>query len=234
LLKFLQKYFLTGLLAITPLAITAWILLQFYGLISAQMRPLVQKIPGLGDAYPEFFLTLVGVLAFVLAIIVLGMFTRNIIGMAFFRLVERFIKKIPVVKSVFSATKQISEVFLQDRRSAFQRAVLFEYPRQGLYSLGFVTRDVEGDDLVNVFLPTTPNPTSGFMLMIPRHQLEELPFPVEEAIKLIISGGAIMTPEQAMVVRGNIAGLEGAATRGELSSGEMSSAEEQIEGDDRT
>jgi uncharacterized membrane protein len=201
MLRFLQKYFLTGMLAITPLAITAWISWRFYDLISSNVRPLVQQIPGLGETYPEFFLTFMGVIAFVLVITLIGLFTRNLIGVAFFRLLERIIEKIPVVKSVFSATKQISQVFLQDRRSAFQRVVLFEYPRRGLYSLGFVTKDLEGHDLVNVFLPTTPNPTSGFMLMVPRNELEEFPVPMEEAIKLIISGGSIMTEQQAELIR---------------------------------
>lgn len=201
MLRFLQKYFLTGMLAITPLAITAWISWRFYDLISSYVRPLVQQIPGLGETYPEFFLTFMGVIAFVLVITLIGLFTRNLIGVAFFRLLERIIEKIPVVKSVFSATKQISQVFLQDRRSAFQRVVLFEYPRRGLYSLGFVTKDLEDHDLVNVFLPTTPNPTSGFMLMVPRNELEGFPVPMEEAIKLIISGGSIMTEQQAELIR---------------------------------
>ncbi len=195
--KFLQRYFLVGLLAVTPLAITVWILWRFYELISNNIGPVVQRIPGLRGNYPEVFLTFVGVVVFVLIITLIGLFARNLIGMAFFRLVERFIEKIPVVKSVFSATKQISQVFLDDRRSAFQRAVLFQYPREGLFSLGFVTRDEPGEELVNVFLPTTPNPTSGFMLMVPRQDLDELPLAVEEAIKLIISGGSIMTAEQA-------------------------------------
>ena len=199
--RFLQRYFLTGLLAITPLAITAWILWRFYDLISDNMRPLVQKVPALSEAYPEFFLTLIGVFVFVLIITLIGMFTRNLIGMAFFRLLERIIVKIPVVKSLFSATKQIAQVFLEDRRSAFQRVVLFEYPRKGLFSVGFVTRDEPADDLINVFLPTTPNPTSGYMLMVPRHEMQALDLPVEEAIKLIISGGAIMSEAQAELVR---------------------------------
>ena len=199
--NFLRRYFLTGLLAITPLAITSWILWRFYDLISANIRPLVQKVPALRDAYPEFFLTLMGVVVFVLIITLIGMFTRNLIGMAFFRLLERIIVKIPVVKSLFSATKQIAEVFLEDRRAAFQKVVLFEYPREGLFSLGFVTRDEASDDLINVFLPTTPNPTSGYMLMVPRNEVQELALPVEEAIKLIISGGAIMSPEQAVLLR---------------------------------
>jgi len=195
--RFLQRHFLTGLLSITPLVITTWILWRFYVLISATMRPWLQRIPAVTETYPEFLLTLIGVIVFVLLITLVGLFTRNLIGIAFFRVLERFFEQIPVVKSVFSAIKQISEVFLQDRRTAFQKVVLFAYPRQGLFSIGFVTRDEAENRLVNVVLPTAPNPTSGFMLLVPREELRELPIPVEEAIKLIVSGGSIMTADQA-------------------------------------
>ena len=197
---FLHRHFLSGLLSITPLVITSWILWRFYELISSTMRPWLARIPAITDTYPDFLLTILGVMVFVLLITLVGMFTRNLIGIAFFRLVERFFERIPVVKSVFGAVKQIAEVFLQDRRTAFQKVVLFAYPRQGLYSIGFVTRDEPADDLVNVFLPTTPNPTSGYMLLVPRAELAVLDIPVEEAIKLIVSGGSIMTPEQALTV----------------------------------
>lgn len=197
MLSFLRRHFLTGLLAITPLAITSWILWRIYTLVSERVKPLVQKVPGLGEAYPDFVLTLMGFTVFFLAIILVGMFTRNLIGMAFFRLVERFFARIPVVKTLFSATKQLSEVFLQDRRTAFQKVVLFQYPRQGLFSIGFVTRDEDDEALVNVFLPTTPNPTSGYLLLVPKNDVRVLDIPVEEAIKLIVSGGAVMTKEQA-------------------------------------
>ncbi len=196
-MSFLRRHFLTGLLAITPLAITCWILWRIYQLVSVRVRPLVEKVPGLGEAYPEFVLTLIGMVVFLFAITLVGLFTRNLIGMAFFRLVERFFARIPVVKSVFSATKQLSEVFLQDRRTAFQKVVLFQYPRKGLYSLGFVTRDEPAEMLVSVFLPTTPNPTSGYLLFVPRKDVQEMDILVEDAIKLIVSGGAIMTHEQA-------------------------------------
>lgn len=200
MLKFWQKHFLTGLLAITPLAITAWILWRFYELISATMRPWVERVPYLAENYPDFYLTLVGLLIFILLISIVGLFTRNLIGVAFFRLVERIIDRIPVVKSVFSTSKQIAGVFLQDRRTAFKKVVMFEYPRRGIFSMGFVTRDDEADPQVNVFLPTTPNPTSGFMLLIPRTELIEISLPVEDAIKLIVSGGSIMTSEQSRLV----------------------------------
>lgn len=195
--SFLQRHFLTGLLAITPLVFTSWILWRVYVLISTTMRPWLNKIPAITETYPEFLLTFFGVVVLILLITLVGLFTRNLIGIAFFRVLERFFQQIPVVKSVFSAVKQISEVFLRDRRTAFQKVVLFAYPRQGLYSIGFVTRDEPVHHLVNVFLPTAPNPTSGFMLLVPREDLVELAIPVEEAIKLIVSGGSIMTPLQA-------------------------------------
>ncbi len=205
--RFLQKHFLTGLLAITPLVITSWILWRFYTIISATMRPWLQRIPAVTETYPDFLLTIIGVVVFVLLITLVGLFTRNLIGIAFIRVLEKFFEQIPVVKSVFSAVKQIAQVFLQDRRTAFQKVVLFAYPRRGLYSMGFVTRDEPEQTLVNVFLPTTPNPTSGFMLLVPRQELVELSIPVEEAIKLIVSGGAIMTSEQAVLIGGNAAKL---------------------------
>lgn len=212
--KFLQRHFLTGLLSITPLVITTWILWRFYVLISSTMRPWLQRIPAVTETYPEFLLTLIGVIVFVLLITLVGLFTRNLIGIAFFRVLERFFEQIPVVKSVFSAIKQIAEVFLQDRRTAFQKVVLFAYPRQGLFSIGFVTRDEPENQLVNVFLPTAPNPTSGFMLLVPREELRELGIPVEEAIKLIVSGGSIMTAAQAAQIENSVGQLVGPGPAG--------------------
>lgn len=201
---FLRKSFLTGLLAITPLAITSWILFRFYNLISSGVRPWVLRIPSVPQAYPEFFLTFIGVVSFVLLIMLVGIFTRNLIGMAFFRLVERFIERIPVVKSVFSAIKQIAEVFLQDRRTAFKDVALVEYPRKGIFSLGFVTRNEIDDEIVTVFIATSPNPTSGFMIFVPKDDLQILNIPVEDAIKLVVSSGAVMTGAQAGEIKQQI------------------------------
>ena len=194
----LRRHFLTGLLAITPLAVTLWILWRFYLLVDSTVRPLLERIPQLREGVPDFLLTLIGVAAFLLIIMLIGLFTRNLIGMAFFRLVERVLNRIPIIKGIFAATKQMSEVFLQDKRTAFQDVVAFEYPRRGIYAVGFVTQDAPDLDTVNVFLPTTPNPTSGFMLMLPRRDLVTLPLTVEEGIRLIISGGSVMDREQGL------------------------------------
>ena len=195
----LRRYFLTGLLAIPPLLVTVWILWRFYLLVDHTVRPWLEKIPGLGNVLPPFLITLSGVVAFLLLITLIGLFTRNLIGVAFFGLVERSVNHIPIIKGIFTATKQISEVFLKDKRTAFKKVVLFEYPRRGLYSIGFVTQDFPELELVNVFLPTTPNPTSGYLLMVPRRDTVVLPVSVEEGIRIIISGGAVMEPQHAAI-----------------------------------
>jgi len=165
------------------------------------MRPWVGRIPALNETYPDFLLTLIGAAVLILFVTVVGVFTRNLIGMAFFRVLERFIQRIPVVKSVFSTVQQISAVLLREQRQAFQKVVLLEYPRRGLYSLGFITHDAGQDNLMAVFLPTAPNPTSGYMLMVPHADVVAVDIPVEEAIKLIVSGGAIMTAAQAHLIQ---------------------------------
>jgi uncharacterized membrane protein len=132
-----------------------------------------------------------------LLITLIGVFTRNLIGIALLNLVDRTMQRIPVVKNLFTATKQIAEVFLADRRSAFKQVVMFEYPRRGIYSLGFVTSDNRDDPLLSVFLPTTPNPTSGYMLLVPRSNAQILPIAIEDGVKMIISGGAVSAPPLA-------------------------------------
>jgi uncharacterized membrane protein len=212
-----RRYFLTGLVALTPLAITLWVIWRLYELINATLRPWLQRVlPSLSDAYPEFLLTIVAAFAFLIAVTLVGLFTRNLIGIAFFGLVERFFDKIPGVRSLFSATKQIAEVLLADHRSAFQKVVLFEYPRRGIYSLGFVTSDASDAELVNVFVPTTPNPTSGYLLVVPRDEAVVLPMTVEEGARLVISGGSVMNARQAVALKNSTAQLAGAVRRTEI------------------
>lgn len=199
--RWLRRHFLTGLLAITPLAFTVWVLVKFYELIDGTLRPVLQRIPSLTETYPEQLLTIIAFVAFLLLIVLIGLLTRSLVGVAFFNLVEGVIDRIPVVKTIFSGTKQIASVFLTDQRSAFQQVALFEYPRQGCRSIGFVTRNEPDTDMLNVFLPTTPNPTSGFMLLVPRDQAEILPLTVEDGIKLIISGGSVMSATQAHILQ---------------------------------
>jgi len=207
MLRFLQRHFLTGLLAVSPLAITSWILWRAYVLVSATMGPWLARVPSLTETYPDFFLTLIGVGVVFCLIVLIGMLARNVIGGAFFRMLDRFFAGIPVVKSVFSAIKQIAEVFLHDRRTAFKKVVLFAYPRPGMYSLGLTTHEDPQAGVVSVFLPTTPNPTSGYMLLVLTEDVQVLDIAVEEAIKLVVSGGSIMTKAQVSEIRGGMAAM---------------------------
>jgi uncharacterized membrane protein len=214
--KEFRTHFLTGLVAISPLAITVWILVQAYRLVSRTVRPWLTAIPGLTEAFPYFVLTLIAFCCLLVAIAAVGVFARNLAGRAFFGLVERAFDRIPLVKSVFASTKQIAEVLMPGQQAAFKQVVLFRYPQEGSFSLGFLTHPPAPSGFAAVFLPTVPNPTTGFLLMLPADEVELLPLSVEEGIRLIISGGAVMTPAQAALVRTHAARL---TDRGQVDAG---------------
>jgi uncharacterized membrane protein len=191
-----RQHFLTGVLTITPVAVTAWILWRLYLFVDRALRPLLERIRPL-ETLPDVMVTVLGVVLSAILILLVGLVSRNLIGKAFFGLVERLLHTIPIVKGIFTAVKQIAEVFLGDGRQAFQRVVLFEYPRRGLWSLGFLTKDDPARDLIHVFLPTTPNPTSGYLLLVPRADARFPDISVEDGIRLIISGGAVASEKDA-------------------------------------
>jgi uncharacterized membrane protein len=194
----LRQHLLTGLLTVTPLAITGWILWRFYLFVDNALRPLLERIITRPDYVPPFLVTLLGVLVSLLLLVLIGLITRTLIGVAFFGVFERIIDRIPVIKGIFRVTKQIAEVLLADNRQAFRQVAMFEYPRRGIWSLGFVTHDDPDRETLHVFLPTTPNPTSGYMLLVPRRDARILTMSVEDGIRLIISGGAVVEAEQAV------------------------------------
>lgn len=195
----LRQYFLAGLLSVAPLVITGWVLLQIYRLVDGVTRPWLERIVALRQV-PGFILTLGGLTAFLLLILLAGVLMQNVFGVALFGLLERSLRRIPLLRVVFDTTKQIGEVVLNPQRNAFQKVVLFEYPRPRCWSIGFVTADDGRQELVAVFLATTPNPTSGFLLLLPRGELRMLPLSIEEGMRLVISGGALLTPDQARVL----------------------------------
>jgi len=187
-----RKAFITGILVITPLAVTVWILATLFEKLDGLLGALIIKI--LGRRIPGL-----GVLLLIVLVIVVGVFARNYIGGKFIRWGNLLLFKIPLFNKIYIALKQIFEVFLGERKTLFQRVVLFQYPRLGIYSIGFVTSPGDGEvqaridrKLIHVFLPTTPNPTSGFLLFVPEEDTIPLDMSVEEAIKLVISGGAVI------------------------------------------
>ncbi|MDB5990528.1 MAG: hypothetical protein JWQ10_1931 [Herbaspirillum sp.] len=195
----MRKYFITGLLILVPLAITLWVLNLIIGtmdqsllLLPVAWRPetlIGFSIPGLGS-----ILTL-------LIIFLTGVFTRNFIGRQVVSIWEAVLKRIPVVSSIYSSVKQVSDTLFSSSGNAFRKAVLVQYPRQGSWTIAFVTGVPGGDvrnhlkgDYVSIYVPTTPNPTSGFFLMVPRAETIELAMNVDEALKYIVSMG-VVAPE---------------------------------------
>jgi uncharacterized membrane protein len=195
----MRKYFVTGLLILVPLAITLWVLNLIVGtmdqsllLLPAQWRPEAVfgfAIPGLGT-----ILTLV-------IIFLTGLATRNFIGKRVVLVWESVLRRIPIFNTIYSSVKQVSDTLFSSSGNAFRKALLVQYPRQGSWTIAFLTGVPGGDvrnhlvgDYVSVYVPTTPNPTSGFFLMVPRTDTIELDMSVDDALKYIVSMG-VVTPE---------------------------------------
>lgn len=199
LLARLRGSFLTGLVVIAPVGLTIWLLLTVIGWIDGFVLPLVPN-----RMRPEQYIGInlrgVGVIIFLLFTIVVGWIAKGIIGRSLISFAEGLVDRMPVVRSVYSGIKQISEtVFAQSERS-FDKACLVQYPRRGIWAVGFISTTAKGEiseraetggALISVFVPTTPNPTSGFLLFFPEEDVIELDMTVEDAAKLVISAGLV-------------------------------------------
>lgn len=204
----LRGYFLAGILTTAPIGLTLWLFWVLLKFIDARITPLIpaKYNPNtyLHSVTPvDFDVPGVGLIVLIVALIIVGALTRVLFGRWIVRASEHLLNQMPVVRSVYGATKQIVETVLKRQSEAFRQVVLFEYPRRGTWAIGFVTGTTRGevqnitdDEVVNVFLPTTPNPTSGYLLFLPRRETIPLSMSVEDGIKMIISGG-IVTPEDA-------------------------------------
>lgn len=181
----LKKSFFTGLLVVVPISVTIYILVFLIELLN-NLLPFSFLPYGTGLVLTLILITLVGFM------------TSNLLGKRLIDIGERFITKIPLVKNVYVAVKQISDAMLTSTRKSYRRVVLIEYPRKGIYTLAFVTGVAKGEvqektqtKVINLFVPTTPNPTSGFYLMVPETDVINLNMSVEDAFKLLISGGMV-------------------------------------------
>jgi uncharacterized membrane protein len=195
--KRIRGNFFTGVVVLIPLVLTAFIIWKMFMFLDGILGGIAHDLIGLDAEYIR--VPGVGIISLILITIGTGMVARNYVGRKIVNFGDKIVERIPLINRVYSAIKQISQAFLASKREVFQKAVLFEYPRKGLYSIGFYTQDTRGivqnsidHDVVSVFLPTTPNPTSGFLLFVPKSEIKELDLSIEEALKLIISGGAIV------------------------------------------
>jgi uncharacterized membrane protein len=193
----LRGIFVTGLIVTLPAALTAYALWAVFSYLDGILQPALTR--GLGFRIPG-----VGFIALVTLIFLVGGFASNFLGGRIVRAVTARLERIPLWSPVYRAVRDISEVLLQDRSTSFRQVALMQWPRQGVYAMVFVTSEdgtpsdeAVGQQMVSVLLPTTPNPTSGFYMMVPRADLIYLDLPVEQALKVIISGGAAYTATTA-------------------------------------
>jgi uncharacterized membrane protein len=202
-----KKYLIAGLLVWLPMAVTIWVLHAVLGIVDALFgwvltasqavlpaaahAPLeaLRKVPGLG------------LLVVVLLLLATGVFAANMVGQWWLRQGSRILRRIPIVKSIYSSVKQVSDTLFSSSGNAFREAVLVQYPRAGAWTIAFVTGKPGGEaaqhltgDYLSLYVPTTPNPTSGFFLMVPRSDVIELAMSVDEALKYIISMGVVAPP----------------------------------------
>ena len=206
----LRTSFLTGIVVIAPVALTIWLIWSVIGWFDGLVLPFVP------DAYrPEKILNTffgydlklnirgVGVVVFLVFATLVGWLAKGLIGRSFIRYAENLVNRMPVVRSFYSGIKQIAETVFAQKERSFEKACMIEYPRKGIWAIGFISTTAKGEiaernsskgSMVSVFVPTTPNPTSGFLLFFPKADIVELDMSIEDAAKLVISAGLVYPP----------------------------------------
>lgn len=195
----LRNAFISGALLLAPLWFTIWAFTKIVDLLGGTFRPLYEDYLPLPLQRIPFFWDLAATVVVIALVTALGYLSHYVFGKFFLGLVERFLQNIPGIGAVYNSVKQIVATFGSERRSLFNKVVLVQFPRAGCWTIGFLTNQAQGEpqnrtgaELWTVFVPTTPNPTSGFLLMLPRHEIVELEMNAGDAMKMILSGGAVM------------------------------------------
>jgi uncharacterized membrane protein len=197
-----RNVFITGLLITLPIALT-WFILQFLLKNFDALSPVFTKILiQLGAPIPEGYrIPFLGLVVTLLIVLMVGWFTTNFFGKKLFQIGETVIGKIPFVRRIYTGTKQVVSSIAEADTTAFRKVVLLEFPRRGLLAIGFVTGESRGEvqqmtqeNMLNVFVPTMPNPTSGFLIFCPPDELTEVSMTIEEGIKYVVSGGIVTPP----------------------------------------
>ncbi|MBE0574781.1 MAG: DUF502 domain-containing protein [Desulfuromonadales bacterium] len=204
----LKSYFLTGLLVLVPITLTIlvvrWLVRLMDNLLKSVLPMALRPEQVFGISVPG-----IGIVATLLLILMVGVLTANIFGRSLVNFTEKLVDRIPFVKGIYMLFKQVSDTILNRDRGAFSKVVLIEYPRRGIWAVAFVTGVTQGEvqlitekKLTNIFVPTTPNPTSGFYILVADDDMIELTMTVEEAFKLIISGGMVTPPVRSSAIAG--------------------------------
>jgi len=183
----LRRIFISGLFALIPIVITVWMITAVFNAIDVWLQPAIalvvgRRLPGVGFVATIFF------------VYILGFIANNVVGRRVLQMWESFIGRIPVVKSLYGGVKQVAEAFGPQSKDQFREVVMIEFPHPGTYALGFATLALNAPGVGAsryVFVPTTPNPTSGYLLIVPLTKLKPLAISVEDGLKLVISGGVV-------------------------------------------
>jgi uncharacterized membrane protein len=188
----LRRHFITGLVVLAPTVVTGWLVWKIFITVDNIIEPFRRKFPVID--FPGL-----GVVVVVVLIFAIGFLASNLVGRRMIAVGERLLNRLPLVRRIYSASKELSGVFFTDKKTVFKRTVLIRFPHESSYAMAFVMNervrcldDAVGSEALTVFVPTTPNPTSGFMLVVPKAETVDLEISVEEALKMVISGGAFV------------------------------------------
>ncbi len=204
----LRNYFLTGIVIAAPISITIYLTWTFVSFVDESVKPLIPAVYN-PDNYLPFSVPGVGLIVAIFALTMLGFLTANYLGRSMIASSERMLSRMPLIRNLYSGLKQLFETVLSQKQKSFQKAGIIEYPRKGLYAVVFISTQTKGEvkskltesgvpseeNIISVFLPTTPNPTSGFLLFVKETDVTLLDMSVEEAAKLVISAG-LVSPEE--------------------------------------
>ena len=193
----LRSYLFTGILITAPVVITLWIVFSLVKVFDGLVTPLI-PIQFNPNQYLPYEIPGIGLIVLITFLIIIGFLTANFFGRWIVKRTEIILQNIPLIKVFYKTIKQILETVLKNNSNAFRKVVLVEYPRKGLWIIGFTTGETSGlirkkigTKLINVFIPTTPNPTSGFLLLVPEKELKYLEIGVDDAIKTVVSAGIV-------------------------------------------
>lgn len=193
-----RNYFLTGILVSAPIVLTVYVTLVFLNFVDGRVAALLPDY-----LYPEQGIPGFGLVVGIAFFVTVGWFATNFLGRLTIKMSEAVVNRMPIVRTIYGAFKQMFEMVMGQQAQAFREAVLVEFPKENSWAIGFVTGTTQGeiqnrtvDTVINVFVPTTPNPTSGFLIFVPEEKLTRLEMPVDDALKMVISGGIITPPDR--------------------------------------
>lgn len=201
LLHYARANFLTGLIVVVPIVLTIWLTWAFITFVDSKIVPWVPAAYN-PSTYTETDIPGFGLVVFVVFTTLVGYFAKRVFGMQLIRLGENILNRMPVVRSIYNALKQIVETVLSQSAASFRQACLVEYPRKGVWAIAFIATDTKGEinaktggePMYSIFLPSTPNPTTGFLMFVPKKEVILLDMTIEEAAKAIISAGLVVPP----------------------------------------